>query len=67
MSNYIARAYATENLSMIQIGEKLDCSTRTIKVHIDSHNAAVKRSGLCAACKRTQSAYASQEVERGVI
>ena len=56
--------YSAENLSMIDICTKLDRSSRTIKVHIDSHNRAVQRSGFCAACKRAQSAYANQEVGR---
>ncbi len=61
------RLYVEDNLSMVQIGKKLKRSSRTPQVHIDSHNAAVKRSGFCAACKRAQSVYASQEIGRGVF
>ena len=58
------RLYTEENLGMVQIAEQPKRSSRTPKVHIDSHNAAVKRSCFCAACKRAKGALAQNIVER---
>lgn len=56
----LIRLYQEENLSMIRIAELMHRSSRTLKVHIDSHNAAVERSGFCAACKRAKGMYAEK-------
>jgi hypothetical protein len=58
------RLYAEDNLSMDQISKKLGRSSRTPMVHVNSHNAAVKRSGFFAACKRAQSVHANLEIKR---
>lgn len=48
----IIMMYAEEGLSMNKIAMQLGRSTRTPKVHIDKHNAAVERSGFCPVCRR---------------
>jgi hypothetical protein len=60
----IIRLYCEDNPSMVQIGNKLNRSSRTPQVHIDSHNAAVERSGFCAACKRANGDYVNKEAGR---
>lgn len=62
----IMRLYIEEGLSMIDIGKKLDRSSRTPKVHVDSHNASIGRSTFCAPCKRAQSKYACVVAGRGL-
>jgi len=62
----IIELYMSENLSMVKIGEKLNRSARTAKMHIDSHNAAVKRAGFCAPCKRVDSSYFNRDAHKGV-
>lgn len=59
----IVTLYATTDLSMNKIGEKLERSSRTVNMHVASHNAQVKRSGFCGSCKRLNSPYAHSQVE----
>lgn len=63
----IIELYASENMSMDKIGKKLNRSARTPKLHIDSHDASVRKSGFCAICKRAKGAYAEQEVGRRLL
>jgi len=60
----IIRLYIEENLGMVKIGNKLKRANRTISLHLDSHNHSVSKSGFCAACKRAQSPFFSQEAYR---
>lgn len=60
----IIRLYIEENLGMVKIGKKLNRANRTISLHLDSHNHSVSKSGFCAACKRAQSPFFSQEAYR---
>ena len=62
----IIELYVKENFSMIQVGEKLERSSRTVQVHINSHNSSIERSGFCGPCKRAESEYASRTAGRGL-
>jgi hypothetical protein len=59
----IVTAYI-EGSGMEAIANQKGRSTRTIHVHISNHNSAVKRSGFCPLCKRTNSAYFNREAFR---
>jgi len=59
----IMRIRVEEKLGMIQIGERQKRSSRTIKVHIGSHNQEVRRNGFCAACKRVGNNYYNRIIE----
>lgn len=61
----IMNLYVKEKLSMVEIAEKLGRSSRTAKVHIDSHNASVRKATFCPICKRAHGDYAEQEVGHG--
>jgi hypothetical protein len=56
----IVRAYI-EGSGMQKIADQMNRSTRTIQKHILDHNSAVKRSGFCALCKRTNSSFFNKE------
>jgi hypothetical protein len=58
----IIEAYDTEGIGMTALATKLNRSSRTISVHIRSHNANIQKAGFCGQCKRTQSPYASKLV-----
>lgn len=60
----IIRSYTEDSLNMVQISEKLKRSSRTINMHIDDHNRAVKSIGNCPRCKRVQSIHADAEAIR---
>ena len=61
----IIELYANTNMNMVKIGEQLNRSSRTISVHITSHNSHVKKSGFCGPCKRVHSPHAQVEVVHG--
>jgi hypothetical protein len=61
----ILQLYAGENLSMSEIADRLARSPRTINLHINGHNLAVKKAGTCPSCKRAQSDLACREVGHG--
>lgn len=63
----IVRLYIEEDMGFNKIADKLDRSSRTIKLHVDSHNVSVQRSGFCAACKRAGSSYFNRIVEKGMV
>jgi hypothetical protein len=60
----IVRLLVEENLGMVQIGEQLCRSSKTISDHIYFHNRAIERSGFCPRCKRASGAYESEKAER---
>jgi len=60
----IIMLYHDEGLAMGKIAEKLKRSPHTPNVHIRSHDAQVKRSGFCAACKRAKGSNAEVQVGR---
>jgi hypothetical protein len=62
----ILKLYIEDGLSMIEIGKKMNRSSRTPKVHIDSHNNSIGRSGFCAPCKRAQSKFSSMIAGKGL-
>jgi len=62
----IMRLYVEENMGCVQIGEKLDRSSRTILNHIHLHNRTVQGSGFCPTCKRVGSQYYDKALERGL-
>jgi len=59
----IVTAYI-EGSGMEAIANQKGRSTRTVHVHIVNHNSAVKRSGFCPLCKRTNSSYFNREAVR---
>jgi hypothetical protein len=44
-------------LSMSKINKETKRSTKSVKDHIDGHNANVERSGFCPSCRRVKSAH----------
>ena len=54
-----------EGLGMQSIADQKSRSTRTISEHVRAHNSAVKRSGFCPSCKRTNSQHFNREAYRG--
>lgn len=58
VKNYI------EGAGMQKIALDKDRFTRTILVHIKSHNSAIKRAGFCPQCKRANSKFFCMEVVR---
>ena len=62
----ILRLYAVGDLNMLQVAEQLKRSPRTINLHINAHNLAVKKTGFCAVCKRAQSDLAYREIGHGL-
>jgi len=58
----IIRLYVEEGLSILKIAEGLKRSTRTIQQHIHMHDAAVKRSGFCPACRRVRNSLEAMVV-----
>jgi hypothetical protein len=62
----ILRMYIEDNLSMVEIGKKIKRSSRTPKVHIDSHNTSIENSGVCAPCRRAQSPYSAVQAGKGL-
>jgi len=61
----IIELYANTSMSMTQISQQLKRSSRTIAVHIASHNHHVKKSGFCGPCKRVHSPHAQADVTHG--
>jgi hypothetical protein len=59
----IVTAYI-EGSGMEAIANQKGRSTRTVHVHMVNHNRAVKRSGFCPLCKRTNSSYFNREAVR---
>lgn len=59
----IIRLYVEDKLSCQKISEKLNRSSRTVLVHLTTHDEAVKRSGFCAACKRVNAPYQNSIVK----
>jgi hypothetical protein len=53
----ILRLYIEDNMSMGKIADKLERSPRTNQLHIQSHNKAVGRKGVCGACRRVKSEH----------
>jgi hypothetical protein len=41
-------------------------STKSLYDHLIKHNSAVKRSGFCAICKRTEGKYSCKAVKSGI-
>jgi len=60
----ILRMYIENNLSMLEIGKATDRSSRTVKVHLDSHDNAVNNTGVCLPCKRVKSQYANIQARK---
>jgi hypothetical protein len=60
----IITIYATENLGMEKVGEKVGRSNKTVCAHIHKHDKAVKRSGFCGPCKRTMNPFYNKTVLR---
>jgi hypothetical protein len=48
-------------LSMNKISVQTKRSTKSIKDHIDNHNAALERAGFCASCRRVKSKYEREQ------
>ena len=63
----IIEAYDKEGIGMNALGDKFKRSSRTIKVHLESHNNDIARIGFCTPCKRAQSEYATKQVGVGTI
>lgn len=59
----IVSMYA-EGLGMQAIADQKQRSTRTIHEHVVSHNNAIRRSGFCPQCKRTDSVHFNLQVQR---
>lgn len=60
----IIELYVKGDLGTVKIAERLKRSSRTIGLHIDDHNRALRSLGNCPRCKRANSAYAQQIAER---
>lgn len=63
----IIETYDKEGIGMVALGNKLNRSSRTIKLHLEAHNNDIARIGFCPSCKRTQSEYATKQVGVGSI
>ena len=58
------RLYIDEGLSYEKIAEQFSRSSRTPLLHIQRHNRAVERSGLCPVCKRVGSKNLADIIEK---
>lgn len=56
----IVSLYTKDRLNMMEISTKLKRSSRTVLMHIDGHNRALRATGECPNCKRVKSEYAEQ-------
>jgi hypothetical protein len=63
----IIEIYDKEGIGMVALGNKLNRSSRTIKLHLEAHNNDIARVGFCSPCKRAQSEYAAKQVGVGSI
>ena len=62
----IIERYGEGNVSMVDLGKEMSRSSRTISMHVDSHNESVTKQGYCSICKRCKSSYASNLVGHGL-
>ena len=60
----IVRLLIEENLGMVQIGEQMGRSSKTISDHLRFHNRAVELHHFCPRCKRANGIYADKKAER---
>jgi hypothetical protein len=60
----IVSSYALGS-GMEKIAKDKGRSTRTISVHVNSHNSAIQRAGFCPQCKRVNSKHFCETVQRG--
>jgi hypothetical protein len=60
----IVKAYIEEGFGMRKIASKMKRSSATVKAHIDSHNAAVSRSGFCPSCRKVKGPYEEAKAVR---
>jgi predicted DNA-binding protein YlxM (UPF0122 family) len=60
----IIRLYIEEDLSYEKIAEQINRSSRTPHLHIQRHNREVKKTGFCLVCKRMNTKYFSEIIEK---
>lgn len=61
----IIERYGTGDISMVKLGEQMSRSSRTIGMHVDSHDSSIDKAGFCAVCKRAHCSFVNSKVKRG--